>query len=65
MGSVFLRGNTWVGEYKDRGRIKREALGKKDVITKTMARAQLLEIERSIKRGQYGETPSLKDFSMD
>ena len=65
MGSVFLRENTWVGEYKERGRIKREALGKKNVITKTMAREELRKIEQRIKRGQYGEIPSLKDFSGD
>lgn len=65
MGSVFLRGNTWVGEYRDRGQIKRKALGNKQLVTKTMAREELKKIEQRIKRGQYGEIPKLKDFSGD
>lgn len=67
MGTVFLRDNTWVGEFKDRGKIKRKALGNKKIITKTMAREILKKIEQRVKLGQYdmldGEIPTLKDFS--
>jgi hypothetical protein len=41
MGSVFLRGNTWVGEYRDQGKIKRKALGKNGITTKTLARKKV------------------------
>lgn len=67
MGSVFLRGDSWVGEYKDRGKIKRKALGKKGVVTKTMAKEMLKKIEQKIKLGQYdmldAEIPILKEFA--
>lgn len=36
MGSVFLRKDSWVIEYSERnGRIKRESLGKRGMVTKT------------------------------
>lgn len=36
MGSVFLRKDSWVIKYSERnGRIKRESLGKRGVVTKT------------------------------
>jgi len=69
MGSVFLRGSAWVGEYRDRGKIKRKALGNKRIITKTMARGMLKKIEQKVKLGQYdmldAEIPTLKDFGRE
>ena len=69
MGSVFLRGNAWVGEYKDRGKVKRKALGGKKIITKTMAREMLKKIEQRVKLGQYdmldAENPTLSEFTKD
>ncbi|MDA2920772.1 site-specific integrase [Desulfobacterota bacterium AH_259_B03_O07] len=69
MGSVFLRGSAWVGEYRDRGKIKRKALGNKRIITKTMAREMLKKIEQQVKLGQYdmldAEIPTFKEFSKD
>jgi hypothetical protein len=38
MGSIFLRGDSWVGEYKGRGKIRRVTFGRKNIITKTMAK---------------------------
>jgi integrase len=67
MGSVFLRGDSWVGEYKDRGRIKRKTFGKKGIITKTMAKEMLRKREQMVKRGEYdmldAEIPTLNEFS--
>ncbi|MGH7800985.1 MAG: tyrosine-type recombinase/integrase [Thermodesulfobacteriota bacterium] len=67
MGSVFLRRNSWVGEYKDRGKIRRKTFGKKGVITKTMAKEMLKKIEQKVKLGQYdmldAEIPTLLEFS--
>jgi len=69
MGSVFLRGSAWVGEYRDLGIIKRKALGNKKIITKTMAREMLKKIEQKVKLGQYdmldATIPTLKEFSED
>lgn len=69
MGSVFLRGDTWVGEFKDRGKLKRKALGKKGVVTKTIAREMLKKIEQKVKLGQYemldAVIPSIEDFAKD
>lgn len=69
MGSVFLRGDSWVGEYRYRGKIKRKALGAKKIITKTMAREMLKKIEQKIKLGQYdmidADIPILKDFGKE
>lgn len=67
MGSIFLRGDSWVGEYKDRGKIRRIAFGKKGVVTKTMANEMLKKIEQRVKLGQYdmldAEIPTLKGFA--
>lgn len=42
MGSVFARGNSWVGKYKDEnGEWTKKTLGRKPAMTKTMARAIL------------------------
>lgn len=69
MGSVFLRGDSWVGEYKDRGRIKRLTFGKKGVVTKTMAKEMLRKVEQKVKLGQYdmldATIPTLGEFSRD
>ena len=53
MGSVYQRGNSWVGQYKDRGKTVQKAFGKKSLITKTMAREILKKIEHQIKLGKY------------
>ncbi len=67
MGSVFLRGDSWVGEYKDRGKIKRITFGKKGVVTKTMAKEMLRKMEQKVKLGQYdmldAEIPTLRVFA--
>jgi hypothetical protein len=34
MGSVYSRGNSWVGQYNDRGRLRQKTLGKRGVIPK-------------------------------
>ena len=70
MGSVFLRGDSWVMEYRERnGRIKRESAGKRGVITKTQAKAILYKREQVVKLGREGlsdsEIPSLEDFAID
>jgi len=53
MGSVFLRGDSWVGEYRVNGKPKRKTFGKKGVITKTLAKEMLKKIEQKVKLGQY------------
>ncbi len=54
MGSVFLRGESWVIEYKvPNGKIKRETIGKTGIATKAMAKQILQEKERQVKLGQY------------
>ncbi len=69
MGSVFLRGDSWVGEYKDRGKIRRKTFGKKGVITKTLAKEMLKTIERNVKLGQYdmldADIPTLSEFAVE
>lgn len=70
MGSVYLRGNTWVGKFKDENGIwKRKALGQKGVITKTMAREKVKGYEKMVERGEYDRLkaiiPSVKQFSKD
>lgn len=69
MGTVFLRGDSWVGEYNHRGKNKRKALGKKGVITKTMAREMLKRIEQKVKLGQYdmldAVIPTLRDYGKE
>jgi len=67
MGSVFLRGNTWVIEYKVNGNTKRQSIGKKGIATKTMAKEILNKIEQQVKLGQFGlldnDIPTLQQFS--
>lgn len=67
MGSVFLRGETWVGEYVDGGRIRRKAFGKRGVITKTTAREMIKKLEQKVKLKQYelldAEIPLLREFA--
>ncbi len=69
MGSVFLRGDTWVCEYRVNGKTKRKTFGKKGVVTKTQAKEMLKKIEQKIKLGQYdmldAEVPTLKAFSAE
>ena len=70
MGSVYLRGKSYVGKFKDDNGNWREAtLGRKDVITKTIAREALREIERKIKLGEHyrlkADIPNLKMFARD
>ncbi len=67
MGSVFLRGESWVGEYKDRGKVRRKTFGSKGVITKTLAREMLRRLELNVKLGQYEmldtEIPTFTDYA--
>ncbi len=69
MGSVFLRGESWVGEYKDRGKVRRKTFGRKGVITKTLAKEMLRRLERQVKLGQYemldAEIPTFNEFSIE
>jgi integrase len=69
MGSVFLRGNSVVIEYRTKGKVKRETIGKKGVVTKTMAREIMRKREQQIKRGQYemlaAKIPTLSEFTHD
>lgn len=70
MGSVYLRGDSWVVKYKDEnGNWKRKTLGQAPAMTKTMAREILKTKERQIKLGEYDmlETviPTLMCFSKD
>jgi len=69
MGSVFLRNNSWVIEYKLRNKTKRESIGNKNLITKTMAREVLKKREQQVKLGQFdmldNEIPTFKSFSKD
>jgi integrase len=67
MGSVYQRGDSWVGQYKDRGKTVQKTLGKKSLITKTMAREIVKKIEHQIKLGKYdmldAEIPSFSDYA--
>ncbi len=69
MGTVFLRGESWVGEYRDRGKIKRVSFRKKGPVTKTMAKEMLKKIEQKIKLGQYdmldAKILTLSEFAED
>ncbi len=69
MGSVFLRGESWVGEYKDRGKVRRKTFGRKGVITKTLAKEMLRRLELKVKLGQYemldAEIPTFAEYSND
>ncbi len=60
MGTVFLRGNSWSIEYRsNNGSIRRESVGKKGIITKTMAR-EILRKWRANKREDWHSTASNK-----
>lgn len=69
MGSIYQRGNSWVGQYKDRGKTVQKSFGKKSLITKTMAREMLKKIEQRVKLGQYemldAEIPTFNEFSIE
>lgn len=82
MGSVFLRkcrckkcregkeghGGVWAIKYRERnGRIKQESIGKRGIMTKTIAREILNKREQAVKLGQEdmldADIPSLEDFA--
>ena len=67
MGSTFIRDNSWVIEYKVNGKTKRKSLGKKGVVTKTMAKEILRQREQQIKLGEYdlleAKIPRLNEFA--
>jgi len=69
MGTVFLRGNSWVGEYKDRGKVVRKTFGKKGVITKTLAKEMLNKLEQRVKLKQYdlldAEIPTFTEYGKE
>ena len=70
MGSVFLRGNSWVIEYRNLdGRIRRESVGKRGVITKTIAKAILDKRERGVELGREDmlnvEIPAFNEITTD
>jgi hypothetical protein len=70
MGSVYLRGNSWVIKYKDKnGKYRGKSIGKKDALTKTMAKEILKATESKVMLGQHNtlntDIPSLKAFSAD
>ncbi len=69
MGSVYLRGNSYVGQYRDRGRIVQKTLGKKGVITKTAARAILAKLEEAVMLKKYdlldADIPTLNEFASE
>jgi len=70
MGSVYLRENSWVVKYKDENdNWKRKTLGRKDILTKTMAREILKDIERKVMLGQHDmvkqQVPTLRTFSRE
>jgi len=68
MGSVYLRGKSYIGKYKDENDLWiRKTLGNKNIMTKTMAREIVKEYERKVKLGQHeiikAKIPTLKAFS--
>ena len=69
MGTVFIRGNSWVIEYKDRGKTKRKSIGNKNIVTKTMAKEILKTTEQKIKLEQYdmldSDTPTFNKISVE
>ena len=70
MGSVFLRKDSWVIEYRERnGRIKRESLGKRGVVTKTQARLILNKREQEVMLRREGlsdaEIPTFDEISAE
>jgi integrase len=78
MGSVFLRTRThkdgkkvsyWYIEYRLNGKKKKESVGAKGLINKSIAKELLKKKEQQIKLGQLdmldSEIPNLIDFSRD
>jgi len=70
MGTVFLRNDSWVIEYKLPNRkIRRKSIGKKGIVTKTMAKDILKKIEQQVKLGQYdmseNQIPLIQEFVND
>jgi len=70
MGSIYLRGNSWVVKYKDENdNWRRKSTGKKDLVTKTMAKEILKDIERKVMLGQHNmvkhQVPTLRTFSRE
>ena len=70
MGSVFPRGKSWIGKYKDEnGNWKKKTLGRRDVMTKTMAREEVKDLERKVAKGRHEEInatiPVLSEFSKE
>jgi len=70
MGTVFLRNNSWVIEYKlPNGKYKRKSIGKRGIVTKTFAKEVLKGIELKIKKGEYDlidpEIPFLDEFIVE
>ncbi len=67
MGTTFIRGNSRVIEYRVNGKIKRESIGNKNLVTKTMAKEIIKKREQQVKLGQYdmleSKIPSLEEFS--
>jgi len=67
MGTTFIRGNSRVIEYRLNGKIKRESIGNKNLVTKTMAKEIIKKREQQIKLGQYdmleSKIPTLEEFS--
>ncbi len=54
MGSVYLRGKSYVGKYKDENdKWIRKTLGRQPIINKTIAKEILKEIERKVMLGQH------------
>ncbi len=69
MGTTFIRGNSRVIEYRVNGKLKRESIGNKILVTKTMAREIIKKREQQIKLGQYdmleSKIPTLTQFSSE
>ena len=70
MGSVYLRGKSYIGKYKDENDLWiRKTLGNKNIMTKTMAKEIIKEIERKVKLGEHdminAKIPTVKVFSKD
>lgn len=70
MGSVYMRGKSYIGKYKDEnGEWVRKTLGRSPAINKTIAREKLKGIEHKVARGEYeqinAKIPTLRQFSID
>jgi integrase len=76
MGSIFLRtrihkdgkkADYWCIEYRVNGKTRRETVGKKEVVTKTIARELLKKRELQVKLGQWDMIdaiiPTLNEFA--